>query len=116
MDDAYGQLDENCHKSYDIADEVQGEADSAREFAQKTRFALVVDVVLGQLGFIRTVRGLTPQFGSFCDDAFDEGRFEQHLEESPSLIWPACLYWIHKLQARVHARDYGHAVALAAQA
>jgi PAS domain S-box-containing protein len=113
---AYCHLVQNLLTSADPVEEVQREAESALEFAQKTRFALVVDVVMGQLGFIRTLRGLTPQFGSFCDDAFDEGRFEQHLEASPSLIWPACLYWIHKLQARFHAGDYGQAVAAAAKA
>src|SRR6267154_756161 len=113
---AYCQLVQNLLTSADPVEEVQREAETALEFAQKTRFALVVDVAMGQLGFIRTLRGLTPQFGSFCDAAFDEDRFEQHLEESPSLIWPACLYWIRKLQARFHAGDYGQAVAAAAKA
>ncbi len=113
---AYAHLVWNRLTSADPVEEVHREAEVALQFAQETRFALVVDVVLGQLGFIKTLRGLTPQFGSFCDDAFDEGRFEQHLEESPSLIWPACWYWIRKLQARFHAGDYGQAVAAAAKA
>jgi len=113
---SYCHLVSNRLASADPVEEVQREAEAALEFAQKTRFALVVDVVMGQLGFIKTLRGLTPQFGSFCDDAFDEGRFEQHLEESPSLVWPACWYWIRKLQARFHAGDYGQAVAAAAKA
>jgi PAS domain S-box-containing protein len=102
--------------SGDPVEEVQREAESALEFAQHTHFAMAADVVSGQLGFIKTMRGLTPQFGSFYDDASDEGRFEQHLEESPSLIWPACWYWVRKLQARFHAGDYGPAVAAAAKA
>ena len=109
-------LVQNRLTSADPVEEVQREAESALKFAQKTRFALAVDVVMGQLGFIKTLRGLTPQFGSFRDDAFDEGRFEQHFEESPSLIWPACLYWLRKLQARFYAGDYGQAVAAAAKA
>jgi len=113
---AYCHIVQNLLTSADPLEEVQREAETALEFAQKTRFALVVDVAMVQLGFIRTLRGLTPQFGSFCDAAFDEGRFEQHLEESPSLLWPACLYWIRKLQARFHAGDYGQAVAAAAKA
>jgi PAS domain S-box-containing protein len=84
------------------------------EFAQKARFGLNVDVVTGQLGLIRTLRGLTPVFGSFCDDAFDEGRFEQHLEASPSRV--ACWYWVRKLQARFYAGDWTNAVAAAAKA
>jgi PAS domain S-box-containing protein len=102
--------------SSDPLDEIQREAESALEFAQKTRFALAVDVVMGQLGFIKTLRGLTPQFGSFCDDAFDERRFEQHLEEGPSLIWPACWYWIRKLQARFQAGDFRQAIEAAGKA
>jgi PAS domain S-box-containing protein len=113
---AYCHLVQNLLTSAEPVEEVQREAESALQFAQKTRFALVVDVVVGQLGFIRTLRGLTRQFGSFSDHAFDEGRFEQHFEESPSLIWPACWYWIRKLQARFHAGDYGQAVAAAAKA
>jgi predicted ATPase/signal transduction histidine kinase len=100
--------------SADPLAEVQREAESALEFGQKARFGPVVDIVTTQLGFIRTLRGLTPEFGSFCDDGFDEGRLEQHLEASPSFI--ACWYWIRKLQARFYAADYAQAVAAAAKA
>ena len=100
--------------SADPLAEAQREAESALEFGQKARFGPVVDMVTGQLGFIRTVRGLTPEFGSFGDDGFDDGRFERHLETSPSFI--GCWYWIRKLQARVYAGDYAQAVAAAAKA
>jgi PAS domain S-box-containing protein len=52
-------------------------------------------------------------FGSFCEDGFDEGTFEQHLE---GLLWPNSWYWIRKLQARFYAGDYEQAVAAAAKA
>jgi len=101
--------------SADPLDEVQREAESALEFAQKARFVgPIVDSVTGQLGFIRTIRGLTPEFGSFCDDGFDETRFEQRLEASPSFI--ASWYWMRKLQAHFYAGDYAQAVAAAARA
>ena len=101
--------------SADPLDEVQREAESALEFAQKACFVgPIVDSVTGHLGFIRTIRGLTPEFGSFCDDGFDESRFEQRLEASPSFI--ASWYWIRKLQARFYAGDYAQAVAAAARA
>jgi PAS domain S-box-containing protein len=100
--------------SADPVEEVQREAESALEFAQKARFGMIVDIVTAQLAFIRTVRGLTREFGSFCDDGFDEGRFEKHLEASPSLV--ACWYWVRKLQARFYAGDYAQAVAAAANA
>jgi predicted ATPase len=111
---AYCILVSNRLTSGDPVEEVQREAESALEFAQKARFGLIVDMVTGQLGFIRTMRGLTRQFGSFGDDEFDEGRFEQRLEASPSLV--ACWYWIRKLQARFYAGDYPQAVAAAAKA
>jgi PAS domain S-box-containing protein len=104
----------NRLSSADPLDEVQREADSALEFAKKARFGLNVDVVTGQLGLIRTLRGLTPVFGSFCDDVFDEARFEQHLEASPSRV--ACWYWVRKLQARYYAGDVAQALAAGAKA
>jgi PAS domain S-box-containing protein len=111
---AHCDLVSNRLSSADPLDEVQREAESALEFAQKARFGLNVDVVTGQLGFIRTLRGSTPVFGSFCDDGFDEGRFEQHLEASPSRV--ACWYWVRKLQAHFYAGDCAQAVAAAAKA
>jgi PAS domain S-box-containing protein len=94
--------------------EVQREAESALEFGQKARFGPVADMATGQIGLIRTLRGLTREFGSFCDDGFDEGLFEQHLEASPSFI--VCWYWVGKLQARLVAGDHVQAVAAAAKA
>ena len=70
----------------------------------------------GQLGLIRTLRGLTPAFGCFTDDQFDEARYEEQLENNPALAIAACCYWIRKLQARFFADDYASAVGAAAQA
>ena len=111
---AYCFLVANRLTSADPLAEVQREAESALEFGQKARFGPVADILKGQLGFIRTLRGLTREFGSFCDDGFDEGRFEQHLEASPFFI--ACWYWVGKLQARLFAGDPAQAVAAAAKA
>ncbi len=111
---AYFFLVSNRLTNADPLAEVQREAESALEFGQKARFGLAVDIVRAQLGFIWTLRGLTPEFGSFSDDVFDEGRFEQHLEASPSPI--ACWYWIRKLQARFYAGDCAQAVAADAKA
>jgi PAS domain S-box-containing protein len=109
----YSSLVSNFLASGAPLEDVQREAESGLKFAQKVHFGLVVDVLIGQLSFIRTLRGLTPLFGSFCDDGFDEGQFEQHLE---GLLWPNSWYWIRKLQARFYAGDYGQAVAAAAKA
>ena len=109
----YSSLVSNFLASGAPLEEVQREAESGLKFAQKVHFGMVVDVMIGQLSFIRTLRGLTPAFGSFCEDGFDEGPFEQHLE---GLLWPNSWYWIRKLQARFYAGDYRQAVAAAAKA
>src|SRR5260370_5265078 len=74
------------------------------------RFGLVIDIITAQLGLIRTLRGLTPQFGSFNDERFDELRFERHLSGDPVLALPQCWYWIRKLQARFFAGDCASAI------
>ena len=111
---AHSKLVSNRLTSADPLAEVQLEAESALEFAKQTRFGGMVDIVSGQLGFIRNLRGLTLEFGSLGDDGFDEGRFELRLEASPS--FSACWYWICKLQARFYAGDYVQAVAAVAKA
>src|SRR6266568_282123 len=96
--------------------EVQREAETGLEFAQKVRFGFVADIIDGQLRLIRTLRGLTPQFDSFNDTGFDESRFEQHLAEDPGLGIVACWYWIRKLQARFLAGAYVSAIEAAENA
>jgi PAS domain S-box-containing protein len=103
-------LNTNLLAAGDPLAEVQREAEHGLEFAQKARFGLVIDVITGQLGLIRTLRGLTPKFGSFNDEQFDEVRFERHLASDPVLVLPECWYWIRKLQARFSVGDYGSAV------
>jgi predicted ATPase/signal transduction histidine kinase/GAF domain-containing protein len=90
--------------------ETQRETENSLEVAQKARFGLVIDIITAQLGLIRTLRGLTPKFGSFNDERFEELRFERHLSGDPVLALPECWYWIRKLQARFFAGDYASAV------
>jgi GAF domain-containing protein len=90
---------------------VQREAEHGLEFAQKARFGLVTP----QLALTRTLRGLTPKFGSFDDEQFDELRFERHLASDPAAL-PECFYWIRKLQARFFAGDYASAIAASLRA
>jgi PAS domain S-box-containing protein len=111
---AYSNLVTNRITSAEPLAEVQREAESALEFAQKSSFGPGVAIVTAQLGFIRTLRGLTREFGSFCDDGFDEVLFEGHLGAGRSFV--VCWYWIRKLQARFFAGDYAQAVAAAAKA
>ncbi|MFL9913518.1 trifunctional serine/threonine-protein kinase/ATP-binding protein/sensor histidine kinase [Paraburkholderia sp. RL17-337-BIB-A] len=96
--------------------DVQREAESSFEFARKMQFDFVADIIATQLALIKTLRGMTPEFGSFNDAAFDEDRFEQHLGADPGLALSACWYWIRKLQARFHAGDYAGAIAAASNA
>jgi PAS domain S-box-containing protein len=95
---------------------VQREAEAGLDVARQARFGQVVDRITAQLQLIRTLRGLTPIFGSFNDAGFDEERFERHLEEDPRLAIAACCYWIRKLQACVLADDHAAAASAAAQA
>ncbi|MBV8585772.1 MAG: serine/threonine-protein kinase PknK, partial [Verrucomicrobia bacterium] len=60
--------------------EVQREAELAVQLAKKARFGPMVDGTTVQLQLIRMLRGLTPEFGSFNDEQFDEAQFEQRLE------------------------------------
>ena len=109
-------LNTNLLASGDPLGEVQREAENGLDFARKARFGLVIDIITAQLGLIRTLRGLTPQFGSFNDERFDESRFEHHLRSDPRLALPECWYWIRKLQARCFAQDYSSAIEAASQA
>ena len=90
--------------------DVQRETENALAFAQKTRFGFVIDITATQLGLIRTLRGLTPKFGSFDDGQFDELGIERRFARSPHLAHAACWYWIRKLQARFFAGEYAAAV------
>jgi PAS domain S-box-containing protein len=99
-------LIKNLLAAGDPLDEVQREAENALQFAQKVRFGLVVDHIKAQLGLIRTLRGLTPKFGSFNDAQFDELRFQRYLAGNPALAELECWYWVRRLQARFFAGDY----------
>jgi PAS domain S-box-containing protein len=96
--------------------EVQREAKNGLEFAQKMRFGLVTDITATQLGLVRTLRGLTPKFGSFDDEQFDEHRIERHFFSTPDLARAECWYWIRKLQARFFANDYTSAIEFSSRA
>jgi PAS domain S-box-containing protein len=94
----------------------QREAERGLEFAQKARFGLVIEIIAAQLQLIRTLRGLTPTFGCFDDEQFDEHRFESHLASQPDLALAQCWYWIRKLQGRVLAGDYAQGIEASLQA
>jgi len=109
-------LNTNLLATGDSLGDTQREADNGLDFARKARFGLVIDIITAQLGLIRTLRGLTPEFGSFNDEGFNERQFEDHLQSDPRLALPECWYWVRKLQARVYANDYASAIEAASKA
>ena len=115
---AYSCIDliTNRFAAGDSLSEVEREAELGFEFARKVRFGLASDCITGQLRLIRMLRGLTPEFTSFNDAEFDEGRFEQHLQNNPRLAIGACWYWIRRLQASIYASDEASAIAAASKA
>ncbi len=59
---------------------------------------------------------MTPTFGSFDDEQFDERRIERRFSENPDLAFGECWYWIRKLQARFLAGDYSSAIEASSKA
>ena len=110
------QLNTNLLAAGDPLDEVQTEAERGLAFAQKARFGITIDFIATQLALIRTLRGLTPTFGSFDDEQFDERQIERRFSENPDLAFGECWYWIRKLQARFLAGDYSSAIEASSKA
>src|SRR5262249_33028731 len=109
-------LNTNILAAGDPLDEVQGEAERGLAFAQKMRFGLVIDCIAGQLGLIRTLRGLTPIFGCFDDGQFDEILLESRFCRNPDLARAEGWYWVRKLQAHFFAGDYASAIGASSRA
>jgi PAS domain S-box-containing protein len=103
-------LNTNLLAAGDALAETQREAEQGLEFALKARFGLVIAIITAQLQLIRTLRGLTPAFGCFDEEQFDEHRFEHDLASKADLALAECWYWIRKLQARVLAGAYRSAI------
>jgi PAS domain S-box-containing protein len=110
------QLNTNLLAAGDALSEAEREARLGLAFAQKARFGLVSDNITTQLGLIRTLRGLTPTFGSFDDEQFDEAQIERRFSENPDLAFVECWYWVRKLQARFFAGDYTSAMEASSRA
>jgi PAS domain S-box-containing protein len=109
-------LNTNLLAAGDALAETQREAEQGLEFAHKARFGLVIAIITAQLQLIRTLRGLTPAFGCFDEEQFDERRFEDDLASHADLALAECWYWIRKLQARVLAGDYRSALEASSKA
>ncbi|HTG16342.1 MAG TPA: AAA family ATPase, partial [Blastocatellia bacterium] len=109
-------LNTNLLGAGDPLGDTQREAENGLEFARKARFGLVIAIITAQLQLIRTLRGLTPAFGCFDEEQFDERRFEHDLASQADLALAECWYWIRKLQARVLAGDYRSAIEASSKA
>jgi PAS domain S-box-containing protein len=110
------QLNTNMLAAGDSLVEAQHEFENGLAFARKVQFGLVIDLISAELGLVRTLRGLTPTFGSFDDEQFDEREIERRFAANPDLALAECWYSIRKLQARFFAGDYAAAVEAAAAA
>jgi PAS domain S-box-containing protein len=96
--------------------DVQREAENGLEFAEKALFGLVVDIVTTQIALIRSLRGLTPEFGCFEDGHIEEHQIEHRLSSKTTLAIAACWYWIRKMQARYIAGQYDIALEASSKA
>jgi PAS domain S-box-containing protein len=95
--------------------DVQREAENGLAVAQKAQFEFLIDIAATQLELIRTLRGLTPTFGSFDDGQFEELRIERPFTRSRDLQ-AECTYLICKLQARFFSGEYRTALEASSRA
>ncbi|MBV9873148.1 MAG: AAA family ATPase [Verrucomicrobia bacterium] len=112
----FDNLNTNLLAAGDPLVEAQRQAESGLEFVEKTAYGFGIDIITGQLGLVRTLRGLTRKFGSFDDEEICETQLERRFAAEPAATQPACWYWIRKLQARFFAGDYQAALDAAAKA
>ena len=94
----------------DSLSEVQSEVEKALDFVERASFGLVIENCRANLGFIRTLRGLTPTFGCFDTDDYNESDAEHRFASNPALALSEFFYWTRKLQSRFIAGDYASAV------
>jgi PAS domain S-box-containing protein len=112
----FDNLNTNFLAAGDPLAEAQRQAEEGLEFVERTRYGFAIDIISGQLGLIRTLRGLTRKFGCFDDGQLSELQLERHFAAEPAATQPACWYWIRKLQAYFFAGDYEAALDAAARA
>ena len=92
--------------------EIQRQAESGLVFARQIGFGLSIHAISNQLALIRTLRGLTPTFGSLVDDQFDELPIEQRVAGNPAR---SVSHNLMREQACYLAGDYAAAVEAASQ-
>jgi PAS domain S-box-containing protein len=112
---AYTRVDliTNLIASGNPLSEVDSEIEAGLGFVRRASFGLVSDCMVAQQRLVRTLRGLTRDFGSFDDTDFDAREFERHIGGESAVPIAKCFYWIRMLQACVFAADYGAAARIA---
>jgi predicted ATPase/signal transduction histidine kinase len=110
------QLSTNYLVAGDPLIEGQEQAERGLAFVRKVGSRTVEASLLGHLGLIRCLRGLTTRFGVFDDHEFRETDLERDLAGSPALALSECWYYIRKLQARYFAGEYLDALQAALKA
>ncbi len=110
------QLNTNYLMVGDPLMETQKQAERGLAFARKVGFGTIERLILGQLGLLRSLRGLTIRLGSFDDAVFSETDFERDLAGKPTLALPECTYYVRKMQARFLAGEYADVLQAASRA
>jgi PAS domain S-box-containing protein len=104
------QLTANYLVAGDPLGEVQTEAENGLAFAQRVGFGYVIHVCGAQLGLVRTLRGLNPNFGVLNYDNYNELDIERHLASNPTLSLAEFCYLTRKMQARFFSGDFASAI------
>ncbi len=113
---ACDKINTNYLAAGDPLSDAQKEAENGLAFARKARVGFIIDVIAAQLGLIRTLRGLTPRFGSLEHEQLAELETERRFSQNPDLAMAECWYWVRKLQASFFAGDYAAANLAASRA
>ena len=99
----------------DPLDVVWRESEMALDFAQKSKYHDVVDMIVSHQRFIASMQGRTTTFPTFSDAQFDEATFESRVAGGRNTMG-ICTYWILKLKARFLSGDYAEALEVADKA
>lgn len=100
----------------DPLEDTHRQIDATLAFARSRDFFLVILCLIPQLGLVRSLRGLSPTFGSFNDDNTDERQLEAQVTSNPLFAICDWYYWVRNLQVRFFASDFTAANHAAAQA
>jgi PAS domain S-box-containing protein len=92
----------------DPLDAVWRESETSLDFARRTKYADIADIIVSQQRFIATMQGRTATFSTFGDAQFDEATFEAQMAPM-TISW----YWIVKLKARFLSGNHTEALAAA---